>query len=115
MVCIVVVLAQSLSDFSCGCTNHRIEVHIVVRSPAKSLDTDSPLLQLARVAKQGLFNGIREQHRVALAVREQWVRKETVQLLTNRNGIRCEFRSIRFLFGLWRRQHFSPKLHSRET
>jgi hypothetical protein len=49
----------------------------------KSLDANGPFLQFARIAKKRLLDSVGEQHRVSLAVREQWVRNEPPQLLAN--------------------------------
>ena len=83
MIRVVVVLAKSLSNLGRCHANHGVKVHIVVWFASESLDTDCPFLQLARIAIQRLFNGIREQHRIPLAVCEQWVRQKAPQLFTH--------------------------------
>jgi hypothetical protein len=70
MVGAVIILSESLSHFSRCCPNHRIEIYIVIRFASEGLDTNGPFLQVTRISKQGLLNGIREQNWISFAVRK---------------------------------------------
>ena len=87
MVGVVVVLNEPLAHFRRGGAHHRIEIHIVAGIAPKGLNANGAFFQLAGVAEQRLLNGVGKQHRVALAVREQGVSEQPLQLLADGNGM----------------------------
>src|ERR1700739_369516 len=94
MIRVVIVLAESFPNLGCRSANHRIQVDIVDRFAPESLDANGPFLQFARIAKKRLLDSVGEQHRVSLAIREQWVRNEPPQLFANECWIRRKLHTV---------------------
>ena len=83
---LVVILCDSLPDLPCGGANYGIEVCIVIRFAAENFNAKSSLFEVCRVALQTLFYDVAEQIGVPLAVAEQGIRKDALELLMDGLG-----------------------------
>jgi hypothetical protein len=78
---VVVVLRQPLAHLAGGDAHHRIGVGVIAGRAAEDLDPDASFLELGGVAQQRLIHHMRQQRGVALAVGEERMGQQPLQLL----------------------------------
>jgi hypothetical protein len=64
----MVIKRQSLPNFACGVSNHRVSICVVVRRPVEDLHPKASLLKLIRLTGERVLHNELQQCRVTLAV-----------------------------------------------
>lgn len=80
---LMVVLSDPLADLARSGANNWIEIGIVVRIPAKHLDSDGPLFELSGVPGKGVLHNVPQHARIAAAVLEQGIGQQQLKLFAD--------------------------------
>jgi hypothetical protein len=92
MCWIVIILNQSLAHFGCGGPDNRVEIYIIFRLAPERLDSNCSLFQISAAPEKRLFDDVLQQHRISLAMREEWMCQQPVELIPNCDGFKRAIR-----------------------
>ena len=80
MIGFLIVLRETLANFSGSGADDRVEIGVVVGLAAEDLDAEGALLEFCRMSIQGAFDYIAQETGISPAVPEERVGEDALQL-----------------------------------
>jgi hypothetical protein len=102
---VVIVLREAFADFAGGDAHDGVGIRIIAWLAAENLDADATLFEVRSITEKGLLDDIGEQSGIAFTVREERVREEADQLLSDGCRVRDGDRLLQILHGFRRYRH----------